>query len=377
MERAFATIRRVANLSLKANKCSLFSPVFEEVTALTIFDVQEWMAQFIPAWADFSITASLKYLGFWLGTTAGSLVWNEPMMKWKRTTRMIGDSARSPAVAAIGYKTRAVTTLGYVGQLAAAPDNFAKDDALAAARIPGMPPQAVRRSDLFRMCEYGGPRVSSAEVLLAATRSRAAATTLSTWKAACKLVRTVNGELRDLGAILEQIFAKRADSCFCCALSGCVIDWAAVSVALGRAAPYVAMAVIKTLSNGWTTSVRMHELVPLPCVLGCAPSRRVLATRQFNDDGRDDAGHYLTCPRLWRMFVPNLADESWDPAFQMGLQPISGQRLRNVARVHFAYHQLKFSAQDSPSEERITAAKRLAFIAVPVPAATRVALIVQ
>ena len=147
---------------------------------------------------------------------------------------------------------------------------------------------------------------------------------------------------------------------------GCDVDWAAVRAALSRAAPYVAMPNIKTLTNGWTTSVRMHELVPLTCLLGCAPSQRLLATRQFPDAGKDDTEHYLTCPRLWQLIEPRLSDEQWDPAREMGLKPVSGRKLRNVARVHFAYHFIKCADRNNGTiEERLCAARRLAYIAVP------------
>ncbi len=42
---------------------------------------------------------------------------------------------------------------------------------------------------------------------------------------------------------------------------------------------------LKTISNGWCTSWRMHETIKLPCVFGC-----------FNEN--DDVNHYLDCPFL-------------------------------------------------------------------------------
>ena len=51
---------------------------------------------------------------------------------------------------------------------------------------------------------------------------------------------------------------------------------------------HCAMYVIKTLSNGWLTTYRMHESPKLPCIFGC-------------HDCKDDLTHYLYCPTLWTL----------------------------------------------------------------------------
>ena len=64
---------------------------------------------------------------------------------------------------------------------------------------------------------------------------------------------------------------------------------------------FVSMPLVKTLLGGWTTSVRMHESVLMPCIFGCR--------------GQDDVlSHYVICPRLWRSvrFATSIAPaESW------------------------------------------------------------------
>ena len=47
------------------------------------------------------------------------------------------------------------------------------------------------------------------------------------------------------------------------------------------------MALIRTWSNGWFTSVRMHEPIALPCIFGC--------------DAGDTLHHYLKCDVLWTL----------------------------------------------------------------------------
>ena len=47
------------------------------------------------------------------------------------------------------------------------------------------------------------------------------------------------------------------------------------------------MALIRTWSNGWFTSIRMHESIALPCIFGC--------------DAEDNLDHYLKCDILWTL----------------------------------------------------------------------------
>ena len=61
------------------------------------------------------------------------------------------------------------------------------------------------------------------------------------------------------------------------------------------------MAILRTWSNGWFTTTRMHESEVFPCIFGC--------------DANDSLHHYLRCEVLWTLiysctkckysFVPN------------------------------------------------------------------------
>ena len=51
--------------------------------------------------------------------------------------------------------------------------------------------------------------------------------------------------------------------------------------------PAWATSILKTWSNTWTTSTRMHENDALPCLFGCTM------------DDRDALDHYLSCLNLW------------------------------------------------------------------------------
>ena len=51
----------------------------------------------------------------------------------------------------------------------------------------------------------------------------------------------------------------------------------------------MAILTMKSWTNAWTTSSRMHEAELLPCLFDCP-------------DALDTLDHYLACDRLWRLF---------------------------------------------------------------------------
>ena len=57
-----------------------------------------------------------------------------------------------------------------------------------------------------------------------------------------------------------------------------------------RISPSLAMSLIKSWSNSWCTTHRMHEDVCWPCIFGCP-------------DSEDDLHHYLKCTQLWPRLV--------------------------------------------------------------------------
>ena len=60
------------------------------------------------------------------------------------------------------------------------------------------------------------------------------------------------------------------------------------------------MYVIKTVTNGWLTSCRMHERLELPCILGC-------------DGCKDDLSHYIRCQTFWTI-LGDIGPLPFDPA---------------------------------------------------------------
>ena len=63
--------------------------------------------------------------------------------------------------------------------------------------------------------------------------------------------------------------------------------------------PHLRMSFIKTLTNGWHTSSRMHEATCLPCIFGCnaLPSNCLapIQSSRINITIKDETAHYLSC----------------------------------------------------------------------------------
>ena len=67
-----------------------------------------------------------------------------------------------------------------------------------------------------------------------------------------------------------------------------VTDWLAAR--LKGVGPRIAMCVLKSWANAWTTSLRMQEARELPCIFGCP-------------DCVDDLEHYINCDPLWTVVI--------------------------------------------------------------------------
>ena len=141
-----------------------------------------WIADNILGWRDFKVVDAVKYLGFFLGQAASAHIWTAPIAKWTAVAGHIASSAASPAIAAVSYNRRAVTTMSYVAQLTACPHGIAAKDANIARSIVGLVPQSLPRNAYFQFPDIGGPALRRVETLINATRIRAAAKTLSTWR---------------------------------------------------------------------------------------------------------------------------------------------------------------------------------------------------
>ena len=109
-----------------------------------------------------------------------------------------------------------------------------------------------------------------------------------------------------------------------------------LSSCLCKLGPRVAMAVVKSWANAWTTSLRMHEPLLLPCIFGCPGSQ-------------DELDHYIVCEPLWTAVIScsfkqtELLQSS--PFTKLGLDG-SMAWLQMLAIAFSCYHAIKLSHRD-------------------------------
>ncbi len=84
----------------------------------------------------------------------------------------------------------------------------------------------------------------------------------------------------------------------------------------------------------------------------------------FFDAARDVTAHCVACPLLWGIVGATSIDADWDPAERCGLLPINKKNFYDVARAFVIYHTIKHTVPVAIWIARVSAARRLAIIAV-------------
>ena len=86
---------------------------------------------------------------------------------------------------------------------------------------------------------------------------------------------------------------------------------------------------LKAITGAWTTSIRMHDGPPWPCIFGCL-------------DARDEFNHYMLCPILWQLVREQIGPVDTisvgDRLCLSAACPPSRQLLRQLALAHLTYH---------------------------------------
>ena len=118
-----------------------------------------------------------------------------------------------------------------------------------------------------------------------------------------------------------------------------------------------AMQIVKTWTNSWATSVRYHESIIFPCLLGCQDSDRYYGMIQcplhHPTNGApplDDFSHYLYCPNMWRV-LDSIVSHSIpiDPLKRLGLIDSNFENLFTLACSFHAYHSIKQVRNNLPT----------------------------
>jgi hypothetical protein len=136
------------------------------------------MAAEIPAWCDLSISNHAKYLGIFMGPTAGSVQWLAPIAKFKQRCEKIYCDRMPRWIACREYTSKAMSVLLYVGQLCLPPRGFNALEAQSINKVLGFATNALTHDACFSLDYLGGLKMPRPSFALAASRFRAGCKTL-------------------------------------------------------------------------------------------------------------------------------------------------------------------------------------------------------
>ena len=112
-------------------------------------------------------------------------------------------------------------------------------------------------------------------------------------------------------------------------------DWLSKIIsAFANTNSYLSMCWLKAVGGGWTTSVRMHESICLPCVFGCL-------------DCLDEFRHYLICPILWQLAreAVSCMETNFEIGHRLCLTIVDNEKLRLLGYCHTLYHHIRRSPE--------------------------------
>ena len=137
----------------------------------------------------------------------------------------------------------------------------------------------------------------------------------------------------------ESTLSRKLDSFDCLDDFDVIVDDKRISTlaqVTSNLGPRVAAAAIKSWANAWTTSSRMHDPIPLPCIFGC-------------EGGEDSLNHYLCCDPLWTAVIScsfRRTELLWsDPVSRLGLDG-SQESLKMLTVAFSCYHALRMGHRD-------------------------------
>jgi hypothetical protein len=372
LAKLFNLFRKVTGLTLKPSKCVMILTSIS-CTNQNIGLIRNWLHNNIPEWENMTISDCGKYLGFFIGPSAGAHNWLAPIARFRQRVREVHVAGLPARVSAIEYNTKCIPTLLYVAQLCPPPPNLKKAELGAIHKVLHLPPQSWSYNMTLNIAPVIGFNIRSALLSMRASMIR------FTFKAYPNAVtdnrRLFNETLDNVPtkfsaaivsfpetpgwdspayvSFLAQAFnydqsiepRNHALSIFMdkirctdCRLNpplhlqkriyNLLIDkipneWNSLVLRrmailanslpalhnsfdfykerLSNLQPHLRMLFVKTITNAWHTSTRMHEDEILPCIFGCKhlPAHTLgIPPSVGNVTICDDTAHYLSCPIL-------------------------------------------------------------------------------
>ena len=166
--------------------------------------VKTWLERNCPLWQQFHIHNRGKYLGLFIGPEAGQVQWDAALTKCK--ARVLEVKTSSPPLAMLGnqFASKAISVLGYVGQLATLPKGFKTFELWAAHKVLGMP-LALGTLAIFNLGYFNNVKLVRPSNYLKACMCRAAMTTVKDFVSMHKELKELAIEGTPLGQSWDNV----------------------------------------------------------------------------------------------------------------------------------------------------------------------------
>ena len=137
----------------------------------------------IPQWSNMPVADKGKYLGFAIGPGKGTTSWQEPTTKYLQRCQDWSTQGVGMHFHTVAYNTFAISTLGFVAQLEAVPDDTLKAEERGLKLTHKGPNEWTSPEDLWRLKQHFGQSASCRSIRLTA---QAAQLRVRTWDPACR-----------------------------------------------------------------------------------------------------------------------------------------------------------------------------------------------
>jgi len=399
--KCFEIFQNIANLTLNPKKCII---VLNSVEASphNISIIRQWLSANIPAWAEFGIANSAKYLGFVLGPRAGAAQWTEPLKKFMFRVDQIARSGDSAAVSFRQYSSKAVSVLGYVAQLIPPPANIDSIELGAMNKVGHMATNSISRKAFHYISEQLGLGARSLKATLQASLLRTALATCSDFGPSLSLLHdsalecmpvkaVISGGLSPFGwdssAIVHNLytstlctnlsnnqqlkvlpiickfrsapFGRLQHALYCALVESAEIEW--IELLGRRIATLCTGTVFVPHEAAWWFAWHLRAASPSIKVImlrtvsnSWATSHRVeqcqdsccvfgcgLVHPLVDTVPKDNLQHYLICPILWKIVRQLVGEDASSVPFVLLCLTPRYSDFRPVALAHCIYHGIR------------------------------------
>lgn len=174
LEPVFWDFEGAAGLALHAGK-GVVVPVAEGGSDTVIRRMRRQLPSLVPAWADFRVEMSGRYLGYALGPACGGEMWRRAEAEWVKRTRALASGSAPPRVCAAQYNSRALPVLSYSPLLVEVPmQRFRGAERREVNRMLRFPGNVLPQRALVDLVAHGSPRIRSAKAATTAAGGCAA-----------------------------------------------------------------------------------------------------------------------------------------------------------------------------------------------------------